>query len=90
MTYPHRPIFSRSHSLRRMELGGYSPLQELDRQNCRHAGRPPIALDDLAARPYMPMLKRQKSRLSCDRVTAVGGMSSRSIRSSRRRAARER
>jgi hypothetical protein len=42
------------------------------------------------APPSIPTLKKQRSRLSRDCVTAAGGMSSRSIRSLRRRAARER
>ena len=39
---------------------------------------------------YIPALKGQRSRLSRDCVTGAGGMSRRSIRSSLRRAARER
>ena len=42
------------------------------------------------APPSIPTLGKQRSRLSRDCVTATGGMSSRSIRSRRRRAARER
>jgi hypothetical protein len=50
----------------------------------------PLVRHSHGAPPYIPTLKRQRSRLSRECVTATGSMGSRSIRSSRRRAVRER
>jgi hypothetical protein len=59
------------------------------REGRRSLGGPLVPLSH-GAPPYIPKLKTQRSRLSRDCGTATGGISSRSIRSHRRRAARER
>lgn len=50
----------------------------------------PLVRRSCGAPPYMPILKRPRSRLSRECCAAADGSSSRSIRSSRRRASRER